>query len=100
MKTTHLIGAVVLLVAGGVVHGMWTHRWSGDVVREAGVDLLAKADAPLGDWKPEPARPGDDRNPPKGATAAARQFVNAKTNKRAVASVTVGVPGVVAAHTP
>jgi hypothetical protein len=100
MKTSHLIGAVVLLVAGGVVHGMWTHRWSGDAAREAGIDLLAKADAPLGDWTPEPAAPVDDRNTPKGARATARQFVNAKANKRAVASVTVGVPGVVAAHTP
>jgi hypothetical protein len=99
-RTTHLVGAVVLLAAGGVVHGMWTHRWSGDAARDAGVDLLAKADGALGDWRPGPAAAVDDRNTPKGARATSRQFVNEKASKRAVASVTCGVPGVVAAHTP
>jgi hypothetical protein len=100
MKTTHLVGAVVLLVAGGVVHGMWTHRWGGDAAATTGVDLLAKVGGPLGDWQPGPATPVEARDTPKGAMATARQFVNEKANKRAVASVTVGVPGVVAAHTP
>ena len=67
MKTTHLVVAVVLLVGGGVVHGMWTHRWSGDAARAAGVDLLAKADAPLGDWQPGPATAVEDGTPRRGA---------------------------------
>jgi hypothetical protein len=100
MKTSHLVGAVALLIAGGVVHGMWTHRWAGDVGATAAVDLLAKVDRPLGDWEPGLAVPFDARDTPQGATATAREFVNEKANKRAVASVTAGVPGVVAAHTP
>ena len=100
MRTSHLVGAVVLVAAGGVVHGMWTHRWAGDTGRDAGVDLLAKLDGPLGDWQPGPAVPVNERDVPKGTRATSRQFVNEKANKRAVASVTVGVPGVVAAHTP
>lgn len=100
MKTTHLVGAMAVLAVGGVVHGMWTHRWSGDVVRQAGTDLLAAADAPLGDWRPGPATPVEERLSPKGTTATSRQFVNDKDHKRAVASVTCGLPGVVAAHTP
>ena len=100
MKTTHLVGAVGLLVAGGVVHGMWTHRWSDGGAREAGVDLLGKVDAPLGDWQPGPAIPVGERDIPKGTMATARHFVHEKAGKRAVASLTSGVPGVVAAHTP
>jgi hypothetical protein len=100
MKTSHLIGVVALLVAGGVVHGMWTHRWDDTMGENAGVDLLAKLDGPLGDWQPGPASAVDARDIPKGAWASARPFVNQKANKRAVASVTAGVPGVVAAHTP
>jgi hypothetical protein len=37
---------------------------------------------------------------PKGTVVSCRQFVNEKTNKRVVVSITSGVPGVVAAHTP
>lgn len=100
MKTVHLIGAVTVLVIGGVVHGMWTHRWSGDAARDVGLDLLAKADEPLGEWTPGPAALVDEKNTPKGAKATARTYVHEKGSKRAVVSVTSGVPGVVAAHTP
>jgi hypothetical protein len=100
MRTTHLVGAVVLLAVGGVVHGMWTHRWSGTAVRDAGVDLLAKAEAPIGDWALGATIPVPEREIPKGTKVAARQFNNAQTGKRVVVSVTSGVPGVVAAHTP
>jgi hypothetical protein len=100
MKTAHLVGAVAVLAVGGVVHGMWTHRWAGDVARDSGVDLLAKVDAPLGDWQPGPAAAVNERDIPKGTRATSRQFVNDKARKRAVASVTCGVPGVIAAHTP
>src|SRR5262245_36343750 len=100
MKTAHLVGAVAIVAIGGVVHGMWTHRWAGDAARDAGVDLLARVDAPIGDWQPGPAVAVNERDIPKGTRATSRQFVHEKANKRAVASVTVGVPGVVAAHTP
>jgi hypothetical protein len=99
-RTTHLVGAVVLLAAGGVVHGMWTHRWSATTAQEAGVDLLGKVDAPVGDWTPGPALPVAEREIPKGTRVAARQFASARTGKKLVVSVTSGVPGVVAAHTP
>lgn len=100
MKTKHLVGALLLLGAGGVVHGMWTHRWAGDGARDVGVDLLAMVNAPLGDWQPGPATPVNERDIPKGTQATSRQFLNGKANKRAVASVTSGTPGIVAAHTP
>lgn len=100
LRTTHLVGAVALLVIGGAVHGMWTHRWSADPAGDAGVDLLGKLDEPVGDWLAGPASPVPERDIPKGTRGTTRQFVSAKGNKAAVASVTWGVPGVVAAHTP
>jgi hypothetical protein len=100
LRTTHLIGAIVLLGAGGVVHGMWTHRWSASAPAEAGVDLLGRLDGSVGDWAVGPVVPVAERDIPKGTTASSRQFANEKANRRAVASVTCGVPGVVAAHTP
>jgi len=99
-RTTHLIGALVLLLVGGAVHGMWTHRWTGAATRDAGVDLLAKVEAPVGGWVPGPAAAVSERDIPKGTRGTARQFTNEKTGKKIVVSVTSGVPGVVAAHTP
>src|SRR5215210_3372333 len=100
LRTKHLVGAVLLLAAGGAVHGMWTHRWSGTAAHEAGLDLLVGVDGPVGDWAPGPAVPVAERDIPKGTKATSRQFVNEKLGKRLVVSVTSGVPGVVAAHTP
>lgn len=99
-KTTHLMIASVLLIAGGVVHGMWTHRWSANAAADSGIDLLANVDEPLGEWKPGPAVAVNERDIPKGTKATLRQFANESIGKRAVVSVTCGIPGVVAAHTP
>ena len=57
IRTSHLIGAVVLLALGGVVHGMWTHRWSNQTATTAGVDVLAKVEQPIGEWMPGAAIP-------------------------------------------
>ena len=100
IRTIHFVVALSLLLAGGVVHGMWTHRWSESTATHSGVDLLAKVDAPVGDWQPGVAIPVPEKEIPKGTVVSCRQFVNEKTNKRVVVSITSGVPGVVAAHTP
>ncbi len=100
LRTPHFFVAIVLLLIGGVVHGMWTHRWSDRPADHAGIDLLANVDQPDSDWIPGMPIPVPDREIPKGTTVSCRQFVNEKANKRAVVSITRGVPGVVAAHTP
>lgn len=99
-RTTHFVVAVLIVAAGGVVHGMWTHRWSGTAVSDAGVDLLAKIEEPVGDWLPGASAPVGERDIPKGTKATSRQFVQQSGGRRAVVSVTWGVPGTVAAHTP
>jgi hypothetical protein len=99
MRTTHLVGAIALLAIGGVVHGMWTHRWS-QTSAQAGVDMLTKVEKPIGDWLPGEAIVVPEKEIPKGTTVVCRQFVNEKANKRVVVSVTSGTPGIVAAHTP
>lgn len=100
MRTSHWIGAIILLTAGGVVHGMWTHRWSDKTAGESGVDLLAKVQQPVGEWAPGEFVPVSEKEIPKGTAVVCRQFTNEKNNKRVVVSLTSGVPGVVAAHTP
>lgn len=99
MKTWHLVAAMGLLAAGSVVHGMWTHRWS-DKASHVGVAVLAKVEQPIGDWTPGVAVPVPEKEIPKGTAVECRQFTNEKTKKQVVVSMTSGVPGVVAAHTP
>jgi hypothetical protein len=85
-------------VIGGVVHGMWTHRWS-PPAKDAGVDMLARIDSPIGEFMPGAVcRRGEEI--PKGTAVSCRQFVSSKSNKQVVVSVTSGPPGIVAAHTP
>jgi hypothetical protein len=100
LRTPHFLVAIALLVVGGAVHGMWTHRWSEAAATHAGIDLLSNISEPLGDWRPDTLIEVPPKEIPKGTTVVCRQFVNEKANKRAVVSITSGVPGIVAAHTP
>ena len=100
LRTTHAVGAIVLLVASGVGHGMWTHRWSSATGPAAGTDFLATLDRPVGDWQAGPAQAVSEKDTPKGTQATARTFLSEKTGKKTIVSLTSGVPGVVAAHTP
>lgn len=100
IRTTHFLVALCLLLAGGVVHGMWTHRWSDAAATHSGEDFLARVDAPVGDWQPGATINVPEKEIPKGAVVSCRQFVNEKTKKRVVVSITSGAPGIVAAHTP
>ena len=100
LRTPHLVGAVLLVAAGGAVHGMWTHRWSSAAGGDVGVDLLDQVGEPVGGWRPGPAVPVGERDIPRGTRATSRQFTQDVGGRRAVVSVTYGVPGIVAAHTP
>jgi hypothetical protein len=100
LRTTHAVGAVVLLVASGVGHGMWTHRWSSGGGPAVGTDHLAKLDRPVGEWQGGPSQAVSEKDTPKGTQATARTFVSEKFGKKVIVSLTSGVPGIVAAHTP
>lgn len=101
IRTTHWLGILGLLVAAGVVHGMWTHRWSPTAAHDAGQDLLAKIDAPVGEgWVAGAFMPIGEKDAPKGTKIVSRAFTKDQRSKPITVSVASGVPGVVAAHTP
>jgi len=100
MKTSHFLLAVVLFAAGGVVHGMFTHRWSATALETAGDDLLSKITEPVGEWKPGQFFPINAGDVPKKTETVSRQFAHEKAGRTLVVSLTSGVPGIVAAHTP
>ena len=50
-RTLHLAVALALLAVSGIVHGMWTNRWSAGSLVD-GKNLLAGIESEMGDGKP------------------------------------------------
>jgi hypothetical protein len=99
IRTAHLLGIGVILAISGLVHGMWTNRWTSgpDVM---GKDLLIGIDGLVGSWIPGDMltiNPGDV--PPK-TKLISRQFTSVKNGSPIIVSVCSGYAGEVAVHTP
>jgi hypothetical protein len=99
LRTTHVLLIGVLLVASGVAHGWWTSRWSATAPEAAGLELL-QIDDVVGDWKPGPFFQINPADMPERSQTASRRFESTRLGKSVVVSVTSGLPGVVAVHTP
>jgi hypothetical protein len=98
-RNLHLVLALAVLVLSGVVHGMWTNRWS--VPGEAdGKNLLAGISQDVGDWKPGDFQKINPAEIPPNTRCDSREFTWLKNGKRATVSITSGSPAAVAVHTP
>lgn len=94
----NLIALMLILGGCGLVHGLWSGRWA--EVREVEVkNLLDFEDVP-GDWQAGEFVTIDPKDLPKGQQTLARRFVNPKTKKSVVVSLSAGHPGIVSVHTP
>jgi hypothetical protein len=94
-----IISACGVLIASGVVHGVWTDRWSdqGDLVTTA--DRLEHLPATIGDWHGTAVEMEKDPNSTL-AGMIARRYVHAKTGKAVTILLACGRPGPVCIHTP
>jgi Protein of unknown function (DUF3485) len=91
--------AVVVLIAGGVVHGLWTDRWA---VQPDAAAAAARMDAlplTIGDWEGE-ALPVSTRELQGLAGYVARRYVNRGTGDAVTLALMCGRPRVVSIHTP
>jgi len=50
-RTVSLVGAGLILVTSGIVHGLRTDRWGHPVELNQAVDLLSELPLTLGDWQ-------------------------------------------------
>jgi hypothetical protein len=100
LRMPHLVGMLLLLVASGLVHGMWTQRWSGDGTPKVGADLLSKLEPLVGEWRTGETLVINPADVPAKAQTHSRRFIHERTGKSATVSLTSGIPGVVAVHTP
>src|SRR3954469_5360043 len=100
MYRTLLIGsALVVLVSSGVVHGVWTDRWSEREDLSAAAACLEQIPMAVGGWQGKTVEL--DNNPNSGlAGTLARRYVHAPTGKAVTLYLACGRPGVVGTHTP
>jgi hypothetical protein len=95
----HLLLVAAFLGLLGLVHGIWTNRWS-PLAASEGKDLLDSLDGTIGDWLPGDRLQIDPADIPAKTACKSRQFVPLKPGKPMVVSITSGGPGAVAVHTP
>lgn len=90
--------AFAALLVGGVVHGLWTDRWSANAETVDGASRLAAVPMKIGDWQGENL---ENKSTPVVGVAGTlyRRYTN--RDGRAVSLFLVcGRPGPVAIHTP
>jgi hypothetical protein len=91
--------AVIVLLFSGVVHGLWTDRWTERADVSAAAARLSQLPMRLGDWQGEAlassARPGGGL-----AGAVSRRYVHRPTGRSVTLFLGCGRPGTAAIHTP
>lgn len=102
LRSLAFASALVIVVATGVVHGTWTHRW---VVSHELTDALARIDkipASFGDWEGRPM-PDLDRESIELAEIRgylARVYRNRLDHREVTVLLVCGRPGPISLHTP
>jgi hypothetical protein len=93
--------ALIVVLATGFVHGLWTNRWQSSAELEAAVARLDHFPATIGSWQGK----ADDLDPDlvrQAGAAGARQYLF--THRRTRAGLTVillcGRPGPISVHRP
>ncbi len=94
-----LFAGMVLLLSAGVVHGLWTERWtSQDLVQQA-VARLQTVPLAIGEWRGEELEMDASRRAVLPG-ALARRYVNQVTGKAVTLYLGCGKPGPASVHTP
>lgn len=94
-----VIAAAGMLVGSGVVHGVWTDRWSEQSDLKAAAARLERLPMTLGAWHGSVVEMENDPNSTV-AGQIARRYVNATNGKSVTILLACGRAGAVCTHTP
>src|SRR5271155_874830 len=94
-----IASAFAVLVASGVVHGLWTDRWSDQADLAGAAKRLEKLPMTLGAWHGSNVEMEPD---PRSGLAGmiARRYVHATSGKVVTLFLACGRSGPVCTHTP
>lgn len=94
-----IVIACSMLVGSGVVHGIWTDRWSEQADLAEAAQQLDKLPMTIGNWHASNVEM--ERDPNSGlAGMIARRYVHAGTGKSVTLFLACGRSGAVCTHTP
>lgn len=96
------ITGLVLIVACGVVHGLWTDRWDLSNEPKASASKLADVPKIIGEWETFREPPIDDADLAMGEIAGYlnRLYLNRRTGKGLAVLCVCGRPGPIGQHPP
>jgi hypothetical protein len=92
---------LALLIGGGVVHGLWTDRWTSPAELEQAARRLAALPPDIGSWKGEAADHDPDSLKLTGAVGHfSRNFTDPVTGERILVILLAGKPARMSVHRP
>ena len=98
LKTTTFFAIAGLIVAGAIVNGAATQRWSAFEADPARVATIHSFELRYQDWQSEVVPTDMPTN--ERSTATSRRYQSKNTNRTVVVTLISGIPGSVSAHTP
>jgi hypothetical protein len=91
--------ALALLICTGVVHGLWTDRWSGQLDLGAAAQALERLSYTIKDW--HGADLPIEKDPRSGLIGiVSRSYTHSTTGRTVTLFLACGRPGPVSTHTP
>jgi hypothetical protein len=91
--------AILAVLSSGVVHGLWTDRWTGEQRASVSAAQLDRVPLKLGDWQGKNLEL-DPRQKGPVAGYLYRRYTNQRTGAAVTVVLVSGRPGPVAIHTP
>jgi hypothetical protein len=93
--------ALCLVLASGIVHGVWTDRWRSSDLPQVWATRVCDVPLVIGDWEGEPLEmDARSREIAQIDGYLLRRYVQRHSRQEVVVSVVCGRPGPVGAHTP
>src|SRR6516225_943605 len=100
LSTSRVLIATALLVATGVVHGLWTDRWKPSADLERAVARLDSVPMTIGDWQATSLElPADEVQGAQLGGYLMRRYMNRFTGQQVLVVLMCGRPGPVGVHT-
>jgi hypothetical protein len=99
MRNLPAVLALIVVLASGVVHGVWTDRWATDGTVAAAVTRLNQVALTLGDWQGQDT-PFDPKLIGPVGGFLHRRYHNQRTGATIAVSLACGRPGPISIHTP